>query len=415
MAKITFQTLSFQEKGNDVQIPLLKHFSTAIPKEELNNIGEFVIKDPHTIEFKSINEDKAKTRFLFLFDKYLKNLKTKLTGNKAIYIHQNSEIPLIGNASFGIVYRNSSIIEIKPVTSCNLNCIYCSVGEGLSSKKNDFVIEKDYLVEELEKLIDFINENTKKSGRQFGGVEVHIGVQGEPFFYAPIEELIADLQKNKNIHTISIDTNATLLNKEKIDQLAKYNKLQLNFSLDAMDEKLAQKLCGTKTYNLKHVLEMIKYASERVKVIVAPVLVPGYNEQEMKKIILFIKSLKKQPKLGIQNFLRYKTGRNPTKAWEWKKFYQFIEDLEKKHNIKLKWDEEDFGIKKTKPLPKPFKIGDEVKAVIKCPDRFPDSCIAVAEERMISIPNCKYKKDKQIKVKIVKDKHNIFSGRLITW
>lgn len=407
MAQLTFQTLSFKEKGQNIEVSLLKHFSTLIPKEELEEIAPFKISAPNTLEFADIKPLKAEKKFFYLLEKYLENLKTKLTGNKAIYIHQNSGIPLIGNPAFGIIYRNSSIIEIKPVTSCNLNCIYCSVGEGLDSQKTDFVVEKDYLLEELTKLIKFIAEP----------VEVHVGVQGEPFFYGALDELLADLQKNEMIYQISVDTNGTLLSKEKIDLYSKLNKLQLNFSLDAMNEELAKKMAGTKNYNLKHILEMIRYAAEKgLKIIIAPVLVPGYNEQEMEKIIEFAKTLPKLPKLGIQNFLPYKTGRVPAQVKPWPDFFKFLQELGKKYQVSLKMTAEDFNVKKTTDLPSPFKIGDEIQATIKCPDRFPHTSIAAAKGRMISVIDLdfkKEKKDKLIKLKIVRDKHNIFSGKLV--
>lgn len=402
MAKLTFETLSFQEQNDSVIVTLLKLFATEIPKIELEAIAPFSIPQPNTLEFLKIAQEKAETKFSYVLEKYFEHLTTKLTGNKATYIHRNSGIPLIGNVAFGIVYRNSSIIEIKTNNACNLDCVYCSISEGLSSKKNDFVIEKEYMVEELQKLIAFVGEP----------VEVHIGVQGEPFLYADMENLIEDIQQMAMVHTISIDTNGTLLNPGKIDRLAKNNKLQLNLSLDAIDEAAAKEIAGTKNYNVKHILEVIAYASERLKVIVAPVLTTGYNEPEMEKIILFIKSLKTQPILGIQNFLRYKTGRNPAEEIPWEEFYTRLENLEKKHDIKLKLSKDDFSIKKTKELPKPFLEGDVITATIKSIDRFQNSVIAVAQDRNISVPNCEFVKDKKIKIKIVRDKHNIFVGRL---
>src|SRR3989344_9705115 len=389
MALLKFQSLSFREKEVEVQVILLNLFYAGIPLEELKSIGFTSLKDAHTLEFQG-DKDKAERKFLFLLEKYIDRLKNKLTGNSATYIHKFSEIPLIGNVAFGIVYRNSSIIEIKPVTSCNLNCPYCSISEGINSTKHDFVVEKDYLVEELQKLIDFIDES----------VEVHIAVQGEPFLYEDMIELISDLQQFKQVHTISIDTNGTLLNKEKIDLLAKNNKLQLILSLDAIDQVKAKKIAGVKNYNLEHVKSVIAYASEKIKVIVAPVLTAGYNNDEMEKIIIWIKTLPKQPILGIQNFLKYKTGRNPAKEIPWKEFYKLLETLEKKHQIKLKLDKDDFNIKETKELPKPFVEGDIVSALIKCPDRFKNSVIAAAKDRNISVPDCLYVKDKKIRVKI---------------
>src|SRR3989338_1649478 len=401
MATIKFQTLSFQEKGNELQVTLLKHFITSIPKEELDKIGLWKLKDANTIIFKQTEQEKTEIKFFFLLEKYFHHLKTKLTGNNAIYIHKNSGIPLMGNPAFGIVYRNSSLIEIKPITSCNLDCIYCSVGEGLSSKKTDFVVEKDYLLEELKKLIQFVGVP----------VEVHVGVQGEPFFYEPIEELMADLEKMERVKIVSIDTNGTLLTKEKVERLSQYKKLQLNMSLDAMDEKLAKKIAGIEHYNLNHVLEMITLISKlKMNMIIAPVMMQNINESEMEKIIIFAKSLPNLPILGIQNFLPYKTGRIAAKQLGWEKFFAFLSELEKKYQVKLRLHERDFGIIKTKELNSPFSVGDKIYAWLKCPDRFPNSSIAVAKDRMISVPLCPFVRNKKVNLEITRDKHNIFSG-----
>src|SRR3989344_9031974 len=127
MSQLSFETLSFKQEQNCLVITLLQHFQTKIPLDAVNALFPFNIINSHTIEFTKLPPEKAHQKFLFLFEKYLPHLITKLTGNKAIYIHKNSGIPLIGNVAFGIVYRNSSIIEIKPVTSCNLDCIYCSI------------------------------------------------------------------------------------------------------------------------------------------------------------------------------------------------------------------------------------------------------------------------------------------------
>jgi len=405
MPTLTFETITFRPQGSVLNVDLLRAFTTSIPNEEVEKIAPFEIINSHTIEFSGIPPEKSERKFSYLLNKHFDNLKTKLTGNKAIYIHKNSGIPLIGNVAFGIVYRNSSIIEIKPVTSCNLDCIYCSISEGLSSTKNDFVVEKDYLVEELQKLIDFIAEP----------VEVHIGVQGEPFMYADIENLFADLEAIEKVHTISIDTNGSLLNEEKIDRLSKFKKLQLNLSLDALDPDVAKKMAGTKSYNVDQVKDVIAYASEKMprQPIVAPVLTSGYNEQEMEKTIGWIKTLQRQPILGIQNFLKYKTGRTPAAEIPWEKFYKMLEGWEKKYRIKLRLGKNDFKIKETKELPKPFQEGEVITATIKCLDRFPHSVIAVARERNISVPNCECRRDKKIKVKIIRDKHNVMVGKIV--
>ena len=82
-------------------------------------------------------------------------------------------------------------------------------------------------------------------------------------------------------------------------------------------------------------------------------------------------------------------------------------------DFKLKLTPERFGIKKTKPLPKPFKEEDVVTGAIKARDRFANSCLVVAKGRVISVPNCVFREGKKVKVKITRDKHNIFNGKLL--
>jgi len=409
MAELKFSTLAFELKKSELIVRLLNIFVTKIPLSELEEIGKFKLKDQHTLEFNEKNQKRAELKFSSVLAAHMEELTNSINGNKAVYIHQNSDIPLMGSVEFGIVYRNTSLIEIKPVTSCNLNCIYCSVGEGKGSDKTDFVVEKDYLIEELTKLIEFVAEP----------VEVHIGVQGEPFLYADLLPLIEDLHAQEAIKIVSMDTNFTLVTKSMIDKLAQFkDKLRLNVSLDSLNPEKAKKMAGTE-YNVKQVTEMVRYAAAKhIQILIAPVCVPGYNDEDMEEIVKFVKELgiearAKHPILGIQNFLNYKTGRNPTKARDWKEFYQMITDLEKKTGVHLKLSHEDFGIRKTKELPKPFEIDEVVPATIKCPDRFPNTVIAVAKGRCISVPECLFVKDKRIKVKISRDKHNIFGGKLV--
>ena len=123
--------------------------------------------------------------------------------------------------------------------------------------------------------------------------------------------------------------------------------------------------------------------------------------------------------IGIQNFLRYKTGRNPTQAWTWDKFYGLLKELEEKYLLKLVYAPQDFKIRYTKKLEKPFKVGDIVRGEIVCFDRFPGSRLAVVystknlQNRTISLPNCSAKVGKKVKIKITRDKHNIFIGKVV--
>jgi len=403
MAELSFKTLLFKKEGNKTRVNFLKIFCFYLDNKLLAKIGDFKIKD-NSIIFEKTPEKRAERKFNSLLAEGFKELKNTVSGKKTVYIHKNSGIPLIGSNSFGIVDRNTSIVDVRPITSCNLNCIFCSVDAGISSKKHaDFVVEREYLIEEFKKIVDFKGCN----------VEVHLGSQGEPLLYAEIVELIKDLSSIEKVKIISMDTNGTLLTEKLVDRLAKAGLTRINLSLNAMDKNLARKLAGC-NYDVEKIKKIAIYASKKVQVAIAPVLVPGFNNDEIEKLIEFAKKLKSDRKgyfIGIQNFLNYRFGRNPCKQLSWDDFYLRIKDLEKKTNTKLIIGPEDFNIQKTKKLPKPFKKGQIIKAKIVCPGRLRNEMLAAASNRTISVPNC-FKKG-IVKIRITRTKHNIFMGRLV--
>ena len=397
MAKLTFEDLSFEDKGDKIRVNFLRIFYFFVSKEDLENIDDFII-EKNSITFNNISQEKAERKFYLLLEKGFKELKNSLNEKPTIYIHKNSGIPLVGNVAFGLIDRDTNVIEVKPITGCNLKCVYCSVDED--KRPVDFVIEKDYLVEEFKKLVEF---------KKVDNIEAHIASQGEPLFYAPLAELIKDLSQINEVKIISIDTNGVLLTKNKVDELVSAGLTRFNFSINSLDEKLAKKIAGT-CYNVEKIKEICKYIVKKANLIITPVLVPTINEEEMPKIIEFAKEIGAD--IGIQNFLPYSLGRNPVKQMPFEQFYAKLKEWEDKHKVKLIKSVEDFNIVKTKPLPKPFRKGEVIEAEIVCPGRLPQEKIAVAKERTISIPNCLKEKGK-VRLKITRSKHNIFVGRLV--
>jgi len=406
MATLTFDDLSFKDKKDIVGIDFLKIFSAEIPKKDLSSIGNFKLTK-NSITFNA-TQKKAEKRFNFLLREAFKNLENKLTHKKTIYIHQNSGIPLLGNNAFGLIDRNTSIIEVRCITGCNLDCIYCSVNQN--KRPVDFVVEKDYLINEFKKLIEH---------KQINNIEAHIGTQGEPLLYEPLPELIKDLASFPEVSDIAIDTNGTFLTKQKVDQLVDAGLTRFCFSINALDKELAKKIAGVcpkkehefpPSYNLKHILDIAEYISKQdVELIITPVWIPGINDQEIPKLIDFSKKLNCE--IGIQNFLNYKFGKNPVKQMSWKEFTKKLKKLEKEKETKLLFDfKKDFNIRKTKPLPKPFRKRDIIKAKIVAPGRLKNEKLAVAKKRVISVHNCDLPLNSRVKLKIVREKHNIFSA-----
>tara|TARA_Y100000310_G_scaffold342065_1_gene443580 strand:+ start:279 stop:1487 length:1209 start_codon:yes stop_codon:yes gene_type:complete len=402
MAKLEFENLSFEEENDFVRVNLLKIFYFQIPKGDLNKIGDFVLSS-NSIDFKAISIKKAGNKFNMLIQKHIHGLKNKITGRKAVYIHQNSGIPLIGTNYFGIVDRGTSLIEIKPINGCNLNCIYCSVDEGRKSKTRlvDFVIERDYLVAELRKVVDF---------KATDSLEIHIAGQSEPLLYNDVLLLIKDISQIKAIKTISMDTNGTLLTKNLVDKLIKAGLTRFHMSINSLDPELAKRIAGAH-YNINHVKDMAKYIAGKAGVIITPIWIQGVNDKEIPKLVEFADKIKAD--IGIQNFLRYKHGRNPAKQMEWPEFYDKLKALEKRFDVKLIKSEEDFSIVKTKELPKPLKKDEIVKVKIVAEGRLRDEKIAVYDNRVISVFNCSETVNETVKVRILRTKHNIFIAKKI--
>jgi len=388
--KFDFEDIKFIEREANIEGIFLKIYSLKL--EGLEKLGKYSIKDG-ILEIDM--SEKKSNKFYNILDKGFMNLTNKLNGKKTIYIHKNSGIPLIGNVSFGIVDRGTNLIEIKPITSCNLDCIYCSINQ--SKRPVDIVIEADYMVEELNKLIEF-----KKCDK----IEVHIGCNGEPLRYARLSYLVKEIRKNSNVKKVSMDTNATMLTKDKIDELVEAGMTRFNISLDALDQDLAQEIAG-KPYNLKHVLNMIDYISTtKSELLIAPVWIPNVNDDEIEKIVE--KYHKVANIIGIQKYLKYKLGRIQ-KEISWNKFFKRLKELEKKYDTKLILDETSFDIVKTKKLPKTFEINQIVDAEIVSENNVEGSKIAVANERTIAVNT---NKTGLVKIKITKNKHNIFFGEI---
>lgn len=403
MVKLKFKNLSFSQEENNIKVSFLKIFYFYIDNDQLKKISSYKIKK-NEIQFDNVLEIKAQKKFSFILEKGFLNLRNSLNNRKAVYIHKNSNIPLIGSIYFGIIDRGTNIIEIRPITGCNLNCIYCSVDEGPSSKKKmDYVVEKDYIVSEIKKLLKYKKANN---------IEIHINSQGEPLLYAELVQLIKDLKKLKSVNIISIDTNGTLLSKKLVNDLSKAGLTRINLSLNALSPNLAKRIADSH-YDINRIKGLAKYIPKKIDLIITPVWIPGINDNEIPKLIEFSKNIgagKNCPPIGIQKYLNYRSGRNPTKEMSYDIFYERLSQYEKIYNIDLKV-KPGFKIIKTKELPKPFKKKQIIQADIVMDGRNPNEKIAIASERLITIPNC-YKTGK-VKIKITRSKHNIFYGKII--
>ena len=407
MAELTFKDLSFEKEKDKVKVNFLKIFYAYIGNKSLEKIAPFEV-NKNSITFKNASENNARRKFEFLLANTFKNLKNRLNNKSAYYVHQSSGIPLLGTNYFGLVDRGSNVIEVKPITSCNISCIFCSVDEGPKSRRKvDFVVEKDYLVDEFKKIVKF-----KKSKN----IDAHINAQGEPTLYADMVELVRDIMSIPGVKTSSIDTSGLLLTKQYVDELAEAGLTRMNLSIHAMDPQKANHLAGY-PYNLAKVLEIARYIPQtKMDLIIVPVWMPGYNDEELPKLAKFAVEIgagKNCPPIGIQNMLNYRFGRNPASEVSMDIFYSKMRELEQKHGIRLIFDKYAFNIEDLPELSKPFKKGNIVEAEVILPGRLGNEMLAVAKGRLISVPECFKEIGSKVRLKIKRSKHNIFLGELL--
>ena len=295
-------------------------------------------------------------------------------------ITRESGIPLLGNPAFGIIDRGTNLLQVRGVTGCNFCCAFCSVDEGRCSKSRvtDYVVEPEYLAEWVERLAKFKGK----------GVEVHLDGQGEPTLYPYLEELLERVSRIREVEVISMQTNGSLLNEERIEMLEKYVD-RVNLSLSSMDRKVASFLAGIR-YPLDRILDAARMVAEsRMDLLIAPVWVPGYNDRDMERIIEFALEIgagKRWPPLGIQKYIPYKHGRKvKTKPMSFPEFYSKLREWEKEYDVKLILSPEDFGIEKRERYPSPIKRGEKFRAKIIMPGRLRNEKMVVVRDRTVTV------------------------------
>ena len=336
-----------------------------------------------------------------------------ITHRPIFFIDKRTNIPLIGSSYFGIIDRGNTLLQIRPITGCYLNCIYCSVDEGPISHTRvlDYMIDRKYLVEVFRNIVEY-----KKSEN----IEAHIDGQGEPTTYPYIIDLIKDLRNTDNVSVISMQTNGVTLSRKFIDNLINAGLDRLNVSINAINNETAKTMANVRNYNINVILENLKYANEQgLHILIAPVWINKFNDKDIEEIIEFAKKYIKPvgpwPVLGIQKYEVYRYGRKVKSYKEipYNVFYKQLKLLEIKHKIKpLILNKQHFGITKAKRLPLMFKKYEIVDIDFSFPGRFNDEIMGVARDRVIHIRKVDPKKLTKIrKVRILHTRHNIYFAR----
>jgi uncharacterized Fe-S cluster-containing radical SAM superfamily enzyme len=319
-------------------------------------------------------------------------------------------IPLVGCIAFGLIDRGTNLIQVRPVSTCPLSCIFCSTNAGPKSKirQTEYVVPLDYLVEEFEKIVAF-------KGRR--RLEAHIDTVGDPLTYPKIVELVSSLRQVEGVETVSMQTHGSVLNEKLVDRLSDAGLTRVNLSIDSLDSQLAKELADTEWYDVERVVELAQHIAlnSKIELLLAPVWIPEKNTEEVPKIIDLAVKLgigKRFPPLGIQRYELHKHGRKVrgVKPIPWNKFYEQMRVWEGEFKVKLLLKPEDFGIHKRTMLPMPYRKFETVKVEVVGLGWLKREKLAVTSrgDRCLTLVNAEeIPVGAKLKARIVADKHNL--------
>lgn len=334
-----------------------------------------------------------------------------LWGKRLLY-RVGKPAPLIGHIAFGVIDRGTNVLQVRPTTICPQSCIFCSVDAGPASRRraSEFIVEPDHLVEWVAKIAQAKNVV----------VEALIDGVGEPLTYPWIVELVRMLKETGWVKTVAVETHGAPLSKQLIDRLAEAGLDRVNFSIETLDPDKARKLYGAPWYDLKRVISLIEYLVKEtpIDLHVTPVWLPGINDEDIPKIIewaLKIGAGKRWPPVTVQKYVVHKRGRKVEGVREvsWDEFWRWLENLEQKLGVRLRYRWEEWGIRSAPQVKPPVKVGDVVRAQVVARGWLRGEVVGVLLEYnwLVTIAPAKYLELGDIvKIKITRDKDGILLG-----
>ncbi|MEM1581643.1 MAG: radical SAM protein [Candidatus Bathyarchaeia archaeon] len=327
------------------------------------------------------------------------------------FFEVSEPIPLMGCVAFGIIDRGTNVIQVRPITTCPLSCIFCSTDAGPKSKRRrtEYIVPLEYLMEWFSRIVTFKGERN---------IEAHIDTVGDPLTYPKIIDLVSSLSQIKGVNVISMQTHGSILTEKTLDELSDAGLTRINLSIDALDHDLAKFLSGTEWYDSSRIIELMRYviSNTNIDLLIAPVWVPGLNDSEIPKIIRLAKDIgagRKFPPLGIQKYIIHRHGRKVknVKPMSWGKFYNQLRHWEAEFGVKIVLSPEDFGIHKCPAPPIPYKRFEVVRAEVIGPGWLKGEALAITEkhDRSITLVNADNMLiGARIKARIISNKDNIF-------
>jgi uncharacterized Fe-S cluster-containing radical SAM superfamily enzyme len=284
-------------------------------------------------------------------------------GRVVYYI--DDDLPVFGYIAFGVIDRGTNVLQVRPTTICPQNCIFCSVDAGLKSEHRwaEYIVKPDLLIRGVEEAIE----------EKGCSVELLIDTIGDALTYPYLTELISRLKKISGVRAVALETHGLLLSRKLIDKLNEAGLDRINLSLETLNPEKAKYLYGNTAYDVRKVVDSAEYAVKEthIDLHVTPLWLPGVNDDDLVNVInwaLKIGAGKRWPPVTVQKFIKHKYGRGKSlKEVSWREFWGFIDKLEVKLGVRLRWSMEEWGMHYAKRIHPVLRRGDfiEVEALAR--------------------------------------------------
>lgn len=163
-------------------------------------------------------------------------------------------------------------LRISITNSCNMSCFYCH-NEGQGHCKHNEFMDINY----IDKLVDFIiNNNIYIKKVNVTG--------GEPLLHPNLIEIIEKLSKITK--DIKLNTNGTLLTKDKIIQLKKAGLTAMNVGIDSFWSKQSKPNLIESNKNIDNLKQIILFAKDYFTLSINTVIT-YYNYDKIEDMIRF--------------------------------------------------------------------------------------------------------------------------------
>jgi uncharacterized Fe-S cluster-containing radical SAM superfamily enzyme len=270
----------------------------------------------------------------------------------------SGEIPALGHIAIGVIDRGTNVLQVRPTTICPQRCVFCSVDAGLTSRWRwaEYIVDLDTVVKGVERVVE-------EKGCQ---VEVLLDTVGDVLTYPHLVDLIRRLMGVNGVKSVALETHGLLLTKSMVDKLASVGLDRVNLSIDTLNPEKARFLYGTPAYRVDRVIEVAEYLVKEtpIDLHVTPLWIPGVNDEDVEEVVNWavrIGAGKRWPPVTVQKFVKHKYGRGcEFREVSWSEFWSYIEKLERKLGVRLRWRMEEWGMHYARRVKNPVEVGDLV-------------------------------------------------------